>query len=349
MRRRKYSELSLTASASLPRLSPRELAVDQLVNASRILAWHGIADDGPGHISVRDPLSPNTTFLLTAGSGTPAQITPADIAVVRINDSVVIGAALSNFTPPIRPAEVFIHSAIYQRFPNSTVNSIAYYRAQQLLPWSLYPDTTSNVTVSSAGPDFSAFLPVYQGAAFLGPYGAPTFSIIESEPNTTSAAINNVVKGHALATAMGPVGANISTVTEANGYRPLVLMRNDGATVSGTTVPEVVFRFIAAVKNAEIYSSMIATIGTASTNGATPYFLPGTATRMSDNYLRSWLLWMTEIESDMLTDQRRRSELWGTVLQTNFASSAATVSLSFRESLINCLAVTVLLSIGICL
>lgn len=326
-------------------MTPRELAVNQLVNASRILALHGIADDGPGHISVRDPLSPNDTFLLTAGSSTPAQVTPADIAVVRINDSVVTGAALNEFSTPVRPSEVFIHSSIYQRFPNTTVNSIAYYRAEQLLPWSLYPDNTSNVSIITAGPDFSAFLPAFQGAAFLGPYGAPTFSIFDSEPNTTSVAIDNMIKGHALARAVGPTGANISTVTQDPGYRPLVLMRNDGATVTGTTVPEVAFRFIAAAKNARIYSHMIATIGTASTNGATPYFLPSTATRTTDNYLRSWLLWMTQIESGMVADQARHPQLWNTTVETRLASGAVSSFVGSQAFL----TASIVLSLGLCL
>lgn len=165
----------------------------------------------------------------------------------------------------------------------------------------------------------------------------------------TSVAIDNTIKGHALARAVGPANANISTVTQDPGYRPLVLMRNDGAIVSATSVPEVVFRFVAAVKNARVYSSMIATIGTASTNGATPYFLPGTATRTTDNYLRSWLYWMTQIESSMLADQARHPELWNITVETRLASSADTVSLVSQTFLTTTIVIATLSSLGLCL
>lgn len=293
---------------SLPKLTPRQLAVNQLVNASRILAYQGIADDSPGHISIRDPLSPNTTFLITGGSSTAAQITPADIAVVRINDSVVTSAALSGYAPPLRPAEIFIHSSIYQRFPNTTVSSIAYYRAEQLLPWSLFPTNVTNITSSAVTTaDLTGFYAATSATAFMGALPAPVFNVFDAEPSTTSVAVDNTIKGYELAQKFGPSDAAVHTVNETDGFRPLVLMRNDGATVVGTTVPETVFRFVQAAKNARVqyHSSFLATA-----NGSVPQLLPLAATKTGDNYLRSWLLWMSQIEPSINADSVRSPELW---------------------------------------
>ncbi|PWZ00409.1 hypothetical protein BCV70DRAFT_95051 [Testicularia cyperi] len=303
------------AAQTLPTLTPRQLAVNQLVNASRILAYYSIADDGPGHISVRDPSSPGDTFLITGGDSAPGQVRPADIAVVRINDSVVVGAALGGFAAPTRPAEVFIHSSIYQRFPNTTVNSIAYYRPEQLIPYSIYPAYVANATSGEASNNASSFLPTTQSVAFLGPHAAPIFNLFDSEPNATTAAVDNAVKGFALSVKFGPQGTSVSTIQDANGFRPLVLMRNDGATTAGLTVPEVVFRLMQAVKNARILSNSLATAligGTtiSSSSSAQIQFLPSTATQTSDNYLRSWLVWMSSIEAGINEDQTRNPAAW---------------------------------------
>lgn len=282
--------------------------MNQLVNASRILAYHGIADDSVGHISMRDPQSPNTTFLVTGGSRTAAQVTPADIAVVRINDSVVLSAALTGYPTPPRPAEIFIHSSIYQRLPNTTVSSIAYFQAEQLLPWALYPANTTNATTSEeAASDPIGFYAATAGAAFMGVNPAPIFDVFDAEPGTDSVAVDNTLKGYALAQTFESTNALSQTVNQSDGVRPLVLMRNDGATVVGTTVPETVFRFIQAAKNARVlyHASSLA-----SANRSEPQFLPSVAIQSSDTYLRSWSLWMSQIEPSINADATRNPDLW---------------------------------------
>ncbi|SNX88043.1 uncharacterized protein MEPE_06754 [Melanopsichium pennsylvanicum] len=299
---------ALTASQFLPKLTPRQLAVNQLVNASRILALQGIADDSLGHISVRDPLSPNTAFLITAGSSVPAHVTPADIAVVRINDSVVTSAALSAYPPPKPNPGIFIHSSIYQRFPNTTVSSIAYYAPEQLLPFALFPDNSPNVTSTSVTPeDLTGFYAVTSGAAFLGAYPAPVYSVFDAESGATSVTVDNAIKGYEMAQKFGPAGASSQTVNLKDGFRPLVLMRNDGATMVGATVPETVFRFVQAVKNARVLYHFLS-----STDAIVPQFLPaGVATEATDNpTVRSWLLWMSQIEASIKADSARSPELW---------------------------------------
>ncbi|CBQ71556.1 conserved hypothetical protein [Sporisorium reilianum SRZ2] len=300
---------NLVASQSgLPTLTPRQLAVNQLVNASRILAYQGIADDSPGHISIRDPLSPTTAFLITAGTRPAAQISPADIAVVRINDSVVTSAALDGYAAPARPAEIFIHSSLYQRFPNTTVNSVAYYRTEQLLPWTLFPAKSANGTSADATvSDVDSLYAATSGAAFMGSYPAPVFNAFDAEPNTTSVSVDSVVKGFDLAQKFGPAGAGVQTVNQSDGFRPLVLMRNDGATVVGTSVPEVVFRFVQAAKSARVQYHAASLLWS---NGSAPLFLPTAATKTSDDYLRSWLYWMTQIEPQIDADSKRSPELW---------------------------------------
>ncbi|EST07000.1 Class II aldolase/adducin N-terminal [Kalmanozyma brasiliensis GHG001] len=302
--------VKLVASQALPQLTPRQLAVNQLVNASRILAQQTIADDSPGHISIRDPLAPNLAFLITAGTHPAAQITPADIAVARINDSIVTSAALSGYPAPARPAEIFLHSSIYQRFPNTTVASIAFYRPEQLLPYTMFPDKSSNASAADATvSDMTSLYAATSGAAFMGGYAAPVFDAFDAEPATITPSVDNVVKGFALAQKFGPANARAGSVNETDGFRPLVLMRNDGATVVGTSVPETVFRFVNAVKSARVqWQASAMAFG----NGSRPLFLPNAAAKANDAYLRSWLLWMTQIEDSIRADEARSPELWET-------------------------------------
>ncbi|TKY86857.1 hypothetical protein EX895_004145 [Sporisorium graminicola] len=298
----------VVSQSGLPTLTPRQLAVNQLVNASRILAYQGIADGSPGHISIRDPFSPSTAFLISANTRTAAQITPADIAVVRINDSIVTSAALDGYAAPARPAEVFIHSSIYQRFPNTTVSSIAYYSSEQLLPWTLFTARLANGTSADATvSDVSSLYAATSGASFMGSHPAPVFNAFDAEPNTTSVNVDSVVKGFDLAQKFGPAGTGVQTVNQSDGFRPLVLMRNDGATVVGTSVPEVVFRFIQAAKSARVQYHAASLLWS---NGTAPLFLPTAATKTTDDYLRSWLYWMTQIEPSINADSTRSPELW---------------------------------------
>lgn len=275
-----------------------------------MLAQQTIADDSPGHISIRDPLAPNVAFLITAGTRPAAQVTPADIAVARINDSIVTSAALSGYAAPARPAEIFLHSSIYQRFPNTTVASIAFYRPEQLLPYTLFPDQSANGSAADATvSDMTSLYAATSGAAFMGGYAAPVFDAFDAEPATITPSVDNVVKGFALAQKFGPANARVGSVNETDGFRPLVLMRNDGATVVGTSVPETVFRFVNAVKSARVqYHASSMAFG----NGSKPLFLPNAAAKVNDAYLRSWLLWMTQIEDGIRSDEARSPELWKT-------------------------------------
>lgn len=276
------------------------MAVNQLVNASRILAYQGIADDGLGHISIRDPLSPDTAFLVTAGSKPAAQITPADIAVVRINDSLVTSAALAGYPAPLRPAEIFIHSSIYQRFPNTTVNSIAYYQTEQLLPWTLFTGTSASTS------DMTSLYATTSGAAFMGVHPAPVFDAFDADPSTTTVIVDNVIKSYELSQRFGLSDAPVDSINQTGGFRPLVLMRNDGATVVGTSVPETVFRFVQAAKSARVQFHAAVLNG----NGTTPLYVPNAAAKTSDAYLRRWLYWMTQIEDGIRDDSARSPELW---------------------------------------
>ncbi|SOV09877.1 uncharacterized protein UDID_08900 [Ustilago sp. UG-2017a] len=324
---------TLVGAQSLPELTPRQLAVHQLVNASRILAYQGIADDSLGHISVRDPLAPDTSYLVTGGSSSAAHVTPADIAIVRINDSVITSAALSDYGPPLRPAEIFIHSSIYQRFPNTTVSSVAFYRSEQLLPWSLYNTNTSSLISSSVtAADLTAFFAATSGTAFMGPHPAPVFDVFDAEPSTTSVAVDNTVKGFGLAQKFGPANASVQTINQTDGFRPLVLMRNDGATVVGTTVPETVYRFVQAAKSARVqyHASSLASV-----SGSVPQFLPDQATKTTDQYLPSWLLWMSQIEPSINADSTRSPELWkgdGTTSPASAHSNGQAIQLPFKSS-----------------
>lgn len=141
----------------------------------------------------------------------------------------------------------------------------------------------------------------------MGPHPAPVFNVFDAEPGTATVAVDNTIKGFGLAEKFGPVNASVQTVNQTDGFRPLVLMRNDGATVVGITVPETVFRFVQAAKSARVqYHSSFLT----SSNGSVPQFLPNGATKTTDEYLRSWLLWMSQIEPSINADSTRSPELW---------------------------------------
>ncbi len=89
------------------------------------------------------------------------------------------------------------------------------------------------------------------GAAFLGgfPHLCSTHSTPSParplQPSTTSSRVLPWLRS------LGLVVRGERTVNLTDGFRPLVLMRNDGVTVVGTSVPETVFRFRASGQECE--------------------------------------------------------------------------------------------------
>ncbi|MCE7029967.1 class II aldolase/adducin family protein [Jiella sp. CBK1P-4] len=98
----------------------------ELVMANRILAREDVIDDF-GHISVRNPLNPDTYFL--SRSRSPAVVTRADIMEFTL-DGEPIGSDTR------RPyAERHIHGAIYKDRPD--VNAVTHHHARSVLPFTM--------------------------------------------------------------------------------------------------------------------------------------------------------------------------------------------------------------------
>ncbi|WEX10886.1 class II aldolase/adducin family protein [Chelativorans sp. AA-79] len=104
----------------------REATLTELVMANRILAREDVIDDF-GHISVRNPLNPDTYFL--SRSRSPAVVTRGDIMEFTL-DGDLIG---EDHRRPY--AERHIHGAIYKDRPD--VNAVTHHHARSVLPFTM--------------------------------------------------------------------------------------------------------------------------------------------------------------------------------------------------------------------
>jgi HCOMODA/2-hydroxy-3-carboxy-muconic semialdehyde decarboxylase len=193
-------------------------AIEELVLANHIL-YDQNAVDGYGHISVRNPVNPNTFFL--ARSVAPSSVQMDDIIEFDMN-----GAALNGDTRTPY-GERFIHSGIYRNHPE--VNSVVHGHAPAVLPFGLTG---------------TPLKPVYHMSAFLGE-GAPIFDIsryAKPDPDTDMF-VGNAELGDALAKTLG------------RGH--FVLMRGHGYAAAADSIRKVVFRAVYAIQNAVIQAEAL--------------------------------------------------------------------------------------------
>jgi len=188
-------------------------AIIELVLANHIL-YDQNAVDGYGHISIRNPINPNTFFLARSVAPSLAQI--SDVMEFDMD-----GKALNGDTR-VAYGERFIHSGILRNRPD--INSVVHGHAASILPYGL---THGNLK------------PVYHMSAFLGE-GTPIFEIREfAQPSPdTDMFISNPTLGQALA----------KTMDQKN----FVLMRGHGYAAAGESIRQVVFRSVYAIQNAAI-------------------------------------------------------------------------------------------------
>jgi 3-hydroxy-2-methylpyridine-4,5-dicarboxylate 4-decarboxylase len=188
-------------------------AVEELVLANHIL-YDQNAVDGYGHISVRNPINPNTFFL--ARSVAPSVVKVEDIMEFDMN-----GKALNGDTR-VAYGERFIHSGVLKGRPD--INSVIHGHASPVLPYGL-----TGVSLK----------PVYHMSAFLGE-GAPVFEIRNfAKPNPdTDMFVSNVELGDALSKTMG--------------LQYFVLMRGHGYAAGADSIKKAVFRTVYAIQNASI-------------------------------------------------------------------------------------------------
>ena len=139
---------------------------------------------------------------------------------VAFDDIIEYNANSEPITPPNQPLyiERYIHGSIYRARPD--VHAICHHHAPQVMSFCV-----------SGKP----LIPVYQHGAMIGPH-VPFWDSREHFGDT-NLLIVNAEQGDSLANALG--------------QNSMVLMRHHGATVVGTSLAELVFRSIAACKNAQ--------------------------------------------------------------------------------------------------
>jgi HCOMODA/2-hydroxy-3-carboxy-muconic semialdehyde decarboxylase len=188
-------------------------AVEELVLANHIL-FDQNAVDAYGHISVRNPINPNTFFL--ARSVAPSVVKVEDIIEYDMEGHALNGDNRTAY------GERFIHSALLRNHPE--MNSVIHGHAAALLPYGLTG---------------TPLRPVYHMSSFLGD-GAPIFEIRKyAKPSPdTDMFISNSDLGDALSKTMGS--------------QSFVLMRGHGYAVGADSIRKAVFRAIYAIQNANI-------------------------------------------------------------------------------------------------
>lgn len=153
----------------------RDATLTELVMANRILAREDVIDDF-GHISVRNPLNPDTYFL--SRSRSPAVVTRGDIMEFTM-DGDLIGADHR------RPyAERHIHGAIYRDRPD--VNAVTHHHARSVLPFTM-------VDVS--------LRPMFHMASVIG----KEINVWDSQDEfgDTNMLVDSMEMGHSLSRALG--------------------------------------------------------------------------------------------------------------------------------------------------
>jgi ribulose-5-phosphate 4-epimerase/fuculose-1-phosphate aldolase len=149
--------------------------IDDLVDANRILASHGVLD-GFGHVSVRDPRRADRYLL--SRSLAPASVTREDIMRFDLDGAPVDGDARKPYL------ERFIHGSIYRRRPD--VHAIVHSHASSVVPF-----TVSSVPLRA----------VYHMGGFLGS-PTPVFDI-RDRFGATDLLVRSREHGEALADALG--------------------------------------------------------------------------------------------------------------------------------------------------
>ena len=192
-------------------------AIADVVAANHILADQGVVD-GYGHVSVRDPASPD--HFLLARSVAPEMVTAADVLEHDLDGKAAAPPETKLYK------ERFIHAEIYRTHPE--VNAIVHCHTPSLIPF---------------GVTGVPLRPLYHMSAFLGA-GVPVFDIRAAARGSTDMLVSNPELGRALARTLG--------------QHPVVLMRGHGAVVVGRDIQQVVFRSVYTGLNAELQSQALA-------------------------------------------------------------------------------------------
>jgi HCOMODA/2-hydroxy-3-carboxy-muconic semialdehyde decarboxylase len=205
--------------------------------------------DAFGHISVRHPAD-KKKFLMSRHLP-PGMVTAKDIVTFDLDSTPLTMADKPQYS------ERFIHGEIYKLRPE--VMSVIHCHARPLIPFG-----------AAKG---AKLRPMTHMCGFLG-CGVPIFEIRETG-GMTDMLIRTAALGKALADKLGD--------------KYVVLMRGHGATMVGTSIPEVVFRAVYSMDNAvvQMQSHLLGT------GGQVEFLTEEEAEKSSKgrNVPRAWSLW----------------------------------------------------------
>ncbi len=228
-----------------------ESRIADLIAASHILAARGIID-GRGHVSVRSARNPAHYFM--ARMMPPGEVRRSDIVELDADSKPVSGDA-----PNVHVvSERFIHGEIYRK--RSDIQAVVHCHPVEVLPF----------TVTQA-----PFKAVIHTASFLGSEPAPVFDLRSVEGEDNRMLVTNKVSGAALATTLGA--------------RSVVLMRGHGMSVGAASVPDVVFRSIYTILNAEVETKALRL--------GTPVFLNKFESQTGQLVGPLWENWKKQVEN----------------------------------------------------
>ena len=196
----------------------------------------------------------NPERFLIARSMAPALVTPADIVELDLD-----GAPTAPDTPPCY-LERFIHGEIYKSRPD--VMAVVHHHAPSVIPF---------------GATRVALLPIYHMSSFLAG-GVPVFDI-RCDAGETDMLVSTPELGAAHARCLGACCAT--------------LMRGHGATVTGASLPQVVYRAIYMELNARLQAEALRL-------GEVQYLSDEEAARATATNAaavgRPWALWVADVE-----------------------------------------------------
>ncbi len=233
-------------------LSTSRDLLKNLVFANRILYRYGVVD-GFGHVSVRHNEAPDH-FLLSRNLA-PAKVTESDI-LVHNADSEPLDT--TSATPYL---ERFLHGEIYRSHPE--VIAIVHSHAHSLIPFGVVKN--------------QPLKPLWHMAGFLKS-DVPIYDIRDKSGDGTDLLITDIEKGAHLAHKMSDC--------------PVILMRGHGATITGQSLEEAVFRAVYTQLNADIQLKALP-LGDITFLSSTE---ASTASRNIGGQInRAWQLWCEEV------------------------------------------------------
>ncbi|GGY09380.1 aldolase [Litchfieldella qijiaojingensis] len=225
-----------------------EEQLEDLVDANHILFNEGVLD-AFGHVSIRHP--DNAERFLLARNMAPGLVTFGDILEFDLDGNPIDANGRSVYL------ERFIHGEIYRARPD--IMAVVHSHSPSVVPFSAVKSTPLR--------------PMCHMSGFLGE-GAPIFEIRDTAGTATDLLIRDRSLGASLADSLG--NDNV------------VLMRGHGATVTGPTLKQAVYRAIYVEVNARLQADALRL-------GPVEYLTPeeaNTAQETTEGQVeRPWQLW----------------------------------------------------------